>query len=89
MELVQWAEPASSFTRDFEDVVALLAQETDKTTISELMGISWGTVGNIARRVLDRYGPRDLDGLTRIGVDEISYKRHHHYRRVSRARGVA
>lgn len=79
-EVVPWAEPGSNFTRDFEDVVALLAQKTDKTTISELMGISWETVGNIAQRVLDRYGPSDLlDGLTRIGVDEISYKRHHHY----------
>ena len=47
-EVVPWAEPGSNFTRDFEDVVALLAQKTDKTTISELMGISWETVGNIA-----------------------------------------
>lgn len=79
-ELVPWAEAGSSFTRDFEDVVALLAQRTDKTTVSELMGIAWETVGNIARRVLERRGPTDLlDGLTRIGIDEISYKRRHHY----------
>jgi transposase len=79
-ELVPWAEPGSSFSRDFEDVVALLAQKTDKTTICELMGIAWETVGNIARRVLERRGPSDLlDDLTRIGMDEISYKRHHHY----------
>lgn len=79
-ELVPWAEPSSGFTRDFEDAVALLAQGTDKTTVSELMGIAWETVGNIVRRVLERRGPTDLlDGLTRIGIDEISYKRHHHY----------
>jgi transposase len=79
-ELVPWAEPGSSFTRDFEDLVALLAQKTDKTTICELMGIAWETVGNIARRVVERRGPADLlDGLQRIGIDEISYKRHHNY----------
>ena len=79
-ELVPWAEPGSSFTRDFEDVVALLAQKTDKTTICELMGIAWETVGNIARRVVERRGPADLlDGLRRIGIDEISYKRRHNY----------
>ena len=79
-ERVPWAEPGSGFTRDFEDTVALLAQKTDKTTISELMGIAWETVGKIAHRVVERRGAADLlDGLRRIGIDEISYKRHHHY----------
>ena len=31
-ETVAWARPAARFTRDFEDVVADLAQRTDKTT---------------------------------------------------------
>ena len=79
-ELVPWAEPAAWFTRDFEDTVALLAQRTDKTTITELMGISWQTVGSIIARVVERRGPTDLlDGVTHIGIDEISYRRHHHY----------
>lgn len=79
-EAVPWAEPGSGFTRDFEDTVALLAQKTDRTTIRQLMGIAWETVGNIAHRVVARRGPNDLlDGLRRIGIDEISYKRHHHY----------
>lgn len=79
-ELVPWAEPSSPFTRDFEDTVALFAQKLDKTTISQLMGVAWETVGNIARRVVDRRGPNDLlDGLRRIGIDELSYKRRHNY----------
>ena len=79
-ELVPWAEPGGWFTRDFEETVALLAQRTDKTTITELMGISWQTVGNIITRVVERLGPTDLlNEVTRIGIDEISYKRHHHY----------
>jgi transposase len=30
---VPWARPGARFTRDFEDVVAYLAQRTDKTTL--------------------------------------------------------
>lgn len=79
-ELVPWAAPSSSFTQDFEDTVALLAQRMDNQSICGLMGIAWQTVGSIASRVLQRRGARDLlDGLTRIGVDEISYKKRHHY----------
>ena len=80
VELVPWAEPASWFTRDFEDQVAYLAQTTDKTTIVETMRVAWRTVGAIVARVVGRLRPDDpLDGLTRIGVDELSYRRHHEY----------
>lgn len=79
-EMVPWAEPSSWFTRDFEDMVALLAQKTDKTFVHQMMGIAWQTVGNIIQRVVARKGPTDLlDDLTHIGIDEISYKKHHHY----------
>jgi transposase len=79
-ELVPWAEPGSPFTYDFEDTVGLLAQSTDKTTICKLMGIAWETVGAIVARVMSRRGSKCLlDELTHIGIDEISYKKHHHY----------
>ncbi len=79
-ELVPWADPSSPFTRDFEDTVARLNQKTDKTTVKELMGVAWATVGNIVGRVVERRGLKDpLDELTHIGIDEISYKKRHHY----------
>jgi transposase len=79
-ELVPWAEHGAWFTRPFEEVVAYLAQRADKTSISEMMGIAWRTVGNIIERVVARLGPQDLlDDLTLIGVDELSYRRHHNY----------
>jgi transposase len=79
-ELVPWADHGSCFTRQFEEVVAYLAQRTDKTSIAEMMGIAWRTVGNIVERVVARLGPRDLlDELTLIGIDELSYRRHHKY----------
>lgn len=79
-ELVPWAEAGSWFTYDFEDTVALLAQSTDKTTVCKLMGIAWETVGAVVQRVMARRGSKTLlDDLKHIGIDEISYKKHHHY----------
>jgi transposase len=79
-ELVPWAEPRSRFTREFEDMTAYLAQRTDQTTVSAMQRIAWETVGGIVGRVVERRGPTDrLDGLRNIGVDELSYRRHHEY----------
>lgn len=79
-EEVPWARPRARHTRDFEDVVAWLAQRSDKTTVATLLRCSWEAVDNIVTRVVaDHIDERRLDGLYRIGVDEISYKRHHNY----------
>lgn len=79
-ELVPWAEHASGFTRDFETMVAFLAQRADKTTVCTTMRIAWATVGRIAARVVARERVDDpLDELTCIGIDELSYRRHHEY----------
>jgi transposase len=80
VELVPWAQAGSWFTRDFEEHTAYLAQTTDKTTVVNMMRVAWRTVGEIARRVVDRFRPGDpLEGLTKIGVDELSYRRYHEY----------
>jgi len=79
-ELVPWADTNSRFTRPFEDQVGYLTQRCDKTTVSKLMRIAWPTVGNIIERVVERHKSTDeLDGLLFIGVDELSYRRHHEY----------
>ena len=80
MERLPWADPGSWFTRPFEDHVGYLAQRCDKTTISSMMRVAWDTVGAIIQRVVARRDDGDaLDGLTQIGVDELSYRRHHEY----------
>lgn len=80
VEHVPWAEPGSWFTRPFEDHVGCLAQRCDKTTVSDLMRVGWETVGSIIQRVVARRQTGDeLAGLTHIGVDELSYRRHHEY----------
>ena len=80
VEGVDFARPSSRFTRDFEQLVAWLAVKMDKDALRRLVGIDWDTVGRICGRVVaDELDPGRLDGLFTIGVDEVSWKRHHNY----------
>ncbi len=80
VEQVPWAAHGSRFTRDFEELTAYLAQRMDKTAVTKLLGISWRTVGAIVERIVaERLDPARLDGLTIIGVDELSFRRNHNY----------
>jgi len=79
--VVPWARHGAGHTRVFDEQVAWLATQCSKSAITELMRIAWRTVGSIVARVwadldarLDRF-----EGLRRIGIDEISYKRGHKY----------
>jgi transposase len=80
VEGVDFARPGSRFTRDFEQLVAWLATKMDKDALRRLVGIDWDTVGRICDRVVaDELDPGRLDDLYDIGVDEISWKKHHNY----------
>jgi transposase len=80
VEQVPWAGHDSRFTWDFEEMAAYLAQRMDKTAVCTLLGINWRTVGTIVQRVVaERVDPSRLEGLYVIGVDEISFRRHHQY----------
>ena len=80
-EAVSWAASLESrFTEAFEELVAYLARATDKTTVAELLGIAWRSVGAILERVVERrLNTHRLDGLVFIGIDEFSYRKRHHY----------
>ncbi len=79
-EEVPWARPRARHSRDFEDVVAWLAQHTDKSTISTLLRSSWETVDGIITRVVgEQINSTRLAGLVRIGVGEVSYRKGHQY----------
>jgi transposase len=79
-EGVPFARPGSRFTGDFESLVAWLATRTDKTAITRLVRVTWRTVGRIIERVVgDELDPGRLDNLFEIGVDEISWRKHHKY----------
>jgi transposase len=78
---VPWARHGAGHSRDFDDQAAWLAVHVSKSAAVELLRVAWRTVGAIVTRVradidasVDRF-----DGLARIGIDEISYKRGHRY----------
>lgn len=78
---VPWARHAAGHTYAFDEQVAWLATQCSKSAITQLMRIAWRTVGAIITRVWadveaihDRYA-----NLSRIGIDEISYKRGHKF----------
>jgi transposase len=72
-EPVPWARPGAHHTRDFEDVVAWLAQQIAKTPIAGLLRVGWDSVGRIVERVVaDQLDDTRLAGLIAVGVDEIS-----------------
>jgi transposase len=80
LEAVPWACAEAAHTRDFEDVVAWLAQQMAKTPIAGLLRIGWDTVGRIVEHVVaDHLDEKRLQGLVAIGVDEISYRRGQRY----------
>jgi len=78
---VPWARHGARHTRVFEDTVAWMATRTSKSTLEVLLRIAWRTVGAIVTRVVaEGVAARDpLEGLCRIGIDEISYKKGHRY----------
>ena len=78
---VPWARHDTGHTRDFDAMAAWLTVRTSKSATCQLLRVAWRTIGSIITRVntdveanIDR-----LDGLRRIGIDEISYKRGHRY----------
>lgn len=80
VEAVPFARPGAHLTRDFDDLLAWLATRMDKTAIARLCRVSWRTVGRACERVVAaELDPKRLDGLFRIGVDEISWRKHHKY----------
>ena len=78
---VPWARHGARHTTVFEDIVAWMATRTSKSTLEMLLRIGWRTVAAIVARVVaEGAAVRDpLEGLARIGIDEISYKKGHRY----------
>ena len=79
---VPWARRDSSFTYEFEHMVAWLSLNCSRKVVSAFMRIAWNTVGPIISRVkedIDFDPSKRFDGLVNIGVDETSYKKGHKY----------
>ena len=78
---VPWASVGSGFTHEFEQQTAYLAVNASQKVVAELMRIAWRTVGRILERIVSAAleGRDMLDGVSRIGIDETSYRRGHRY----------
>ena len=78
---VPWARHGAGHTYAFDDTAAWLVTHCSKSAVRDLLRIAWRTVGSIVTRVVAdaQAGTDRFAGLTRIGIDEISYKRGHRY----------
>ena len=78
---VPWARPGAKHTHLFEDTCAWLAAHAAMSVLTVLLRVAWRTVAAIVTRVVaDGRDTNDLlAGLTRIGIDEIAYRKGHRY----------
>lgn len=78
---VPWARRGARFTCAFEDTTAWLASHAAFTVVMVLMRVTWRSVAGIVTRVVaDLSGRTDrLEGLRRIGIDEIAHRKGHRY----------
>jgi transposase len=78
---VPWARPGARHTWAFEDSCAWMAAHAAMTVVTMWLRVAWRTVAAMVARVIaDGLDTNDLlAGLTRIGIDEISYRKGHRY----------
>jgi transposase len=78
---VPWAAPGSRFTTFLEDTMAWQAAHAPFSTVTRLLRVTWRTVQQIVTRAVTvrAAGIDRLDGLERIGIDEIAYRKGHRY----------
>ena len=78
---VPWARHGAGFTRAFDDTAAWLAVHTSRAAVAELLRVAWRSVGRVCARVAAEAEQRTdrLEGLRRIGIDEISHRKGQRY----------
>ena len=78
---VPWARAGARHTAAFEDTCAWLAAHTAGSVVAQVQRVSWRTVtAMVSRVVAELSGQTDrLQGLRRIGIDEIAHRRGHRY----------
>jgi transposase len=75
-EWMPWARPGARHTRDFEDLAGWLVKRMSKAGVAVLLRTTWHTVDGLVRRLVGEHlDDERLNGLYRIGVDEIAYRK--------------
>ena len=80
VEAMPWALGKSPITTTFAWFLASWAQALSWTETARRFGVSWATVFEAVRHAVE-WGKahRNLDGITAIGVDELSWKKGQNY----------
>jgi transposase len=79
---VPWARHGAGHTIPFDETVAWFAAGASKKLIAGLLRINWHTVGSVLERVMAERDGQDGDrlaGVTRIGIDEVSFAKGQRY----------
>jgi transposase len=80
---VPWARHEARHTLGFEQLAAWCAAQMSASAATALLRCAWRTIGVMVARVAADLqaaaGHDGLDGLRRIGIDEVSYRRGHQY----------
>jgi transposase len=74
------ARPYARCTKRLEKHLFVLTKDATVKAVSRRMKIDWETVKDAeVRYIRGLLRKRELDGITRIGIDEVSYKKGHKY----------
>lgn len=82
-EKLPWEDGTTRFTPEFNDEVAWMVGQMNRTAIALYLDINWRTVGNCVKASWERLEPdvseRVHSGLRRICVDETSFRKGYEY----------
>ena len=80
LEKLSWLEPYARVTLRLAQNVARLCQVLSIKHVAGYFGLNWKTVKAIDKAYLSRsLGPVDLDGVTRLAMDEFAIQKGHRY----------
>lgn len=80
LECLAWLEPYARVTVRLAENVARLCQVLSIKHAANYFGLNWKTVKAIDKAYLGRtLGPVDLDGLTKLAMDEFAIQKGHRY----------
>jgi transposase len=75
-----WAEPSSRFTALFERLAIDWLKAASQKAVGDQLGLSWDEVHAIQERAVQRgLTRRQAEPIERLGVDEKSFTKGHHY----------
>jgi len=80
LERLDWLEPYARITTRLALSVARLCQVLPIKHVADYYGLDWKTVKTIDKAYLGRtLGPIDLDGVTKLAMDEFAIQKGHRY----------